>query len=229
MTADPPDIATAFRELAGFAPDQDAATAVGLDVRGSIDQATNAASQTITETITTGTAKMDGAIAEAFRLATGQLNDAAGNLRSGATENRDRFITEWQDLAAKATSETLDERVKTEAARSRRATIGTFGAALAIAALAFGVATFVAHRQGWQNGYRTGQADLLTHLHNQKTRAAWANTPDGKLAFQLYNAGSIRLLATCNQPGWDTETRHGKPICFPEAAKDGTTYGWFLK
>ncbi|HQT62068.1 MAG: MobE [Acidiphilium sp. 37-67-22] len=208
---------------------QDTAIEVGRDLRGSIDQATGAAKDTITETIATGTTKMDGAIAETFRLATDQLNLAADNLRSGATETRDGFITQWKVLAAEATSEALDERIKIEAARSRRASLGTFTTALAIAAITFGVSVFIAHRQGWHHGYRTGKADLLTHVHNQKIRASWANTPNGKLAYQLYKAGFIRKLATCSGQGWKIETRDGKPLCLPEATKGGTIYGWFLK
>lgn len=208
---------------------QDAAIEVGRDLRGSIDQATGAAKDTITTTIATGTTKMDGAIAETFRQATNLLDQAASNLRSGATETRDHFIVEWQSLAAKATSKTLDKRVQIEAARSHRASLGTFAIAFAVAAIAFGVSVFIAHRQGWHHGYRTGQADLLTHVHNQKIRASWANTPDGILAFQLYKAGFIRELATCSRPGWKTKTRNGKPLCVPYQTKNGSIYGWFLK
>ena len=208
---------------------QDAAIEVGRDLRGSIDQATGAAKDNITETIAAGTTKMDGAIAETFRLATNQLYQAADNLRSGATETRDGFITQWKVLAAEATSAALDERVQIEAARSRRASLGAFTSAFAIAAIVFGASVFIAHRQGWRHGYRTGQADLLTHIHDQKIRASWANTPDGILAYQLYQAGFIRQLATCSGQGWKIETRGGKPLCLPEATTDGTTYGWFLK
>ena len=208
---------------------QDATIEVGRDVRGSIDQATRTASNTITETIATGTRKMDAAIGETFSQATTLLNQAADNLRSGATANRDSFIAQWEDLAAKATTRTLDERVRIEAARSRRATLGAFTMALAITAIAFGASIFIAHRQGWRHGYRTGQADLLTQVHNQKSRASWANTPNGILAYQLYKAGFIRQLATCSGPGWKIITRDGKPLCLPEATKHGSVYGWFLK
>ncbi|BAJ83171.1 hypothetical protein ACMV_P3_00220 (plasmid) [Acidiphilium multivorum AIU301] len=208
---------------------QNAALEVGRDLRGSIDQATGAAKDTIAETIATGTTRMDGAIAETFRQATDLLDQAANNLRAGATETRDHFIQHWQSLAADATSKALDKRVQIEAARSRRASLRTFAIAFVIAAITFGASVFIAHRQGWQHGYRTGKADLLTHIHDQKLRASWANTPDGMLAYQLYKAGFIRELATCSGQGWKIKTRGGKPLCLPYQTKNGSIYGWFLK
>ncbi|MGC8808595.1 MAG: hypothetical protein ACP5QB_13885, partial [Thiomonas sp.] len=60
--------------------------------------------------------------------------------------------------------------------------------------------------------------------HDQQTiRASWANTPDGKLAYRLYLAGSIPILANCNRPGW--KIGKGGTVCYPYT-KDKTIYGW---
>lgn len=222
------------REVSRAAPTlgkaiQDAAIDVGRDVRGNIDQATAAASKSINETINTGTQKIDQTIIKTLGLTTTAISEAARDLHAGATETRDQHIAHWQTLAAEATSNTLDQRVRLEAARSRRATLRAFTIAIAVAAIAFGVSLFIAHRQAWHHGYRVGQADLLTHIHDQKIRASWANTPNGKLAYQLYKAGFIRKLATCSGRGWKIETRKAGPLCLPEATKNGTIYGWYLR
>ncbi len=66
---------------------------------------------------------------------------------------------------------------------------------------------------------------------DEKAAAAWANTPSGRMAFALDQNGSLAMLATCNNKGWQVEKRQGHRICFPYAVPDGasgTVYGWTL-
>lgn len=81
-----------------------------------------------------------------------------------------------------------------------------------------GVLTVVAGAVGYSKGQDTGMAESLA-------AAAWANTPEGRLAFQLAEAGSITALATCDEKrGWKLE----KNICHPVSTPAGI-YGWRIK
>lgn len=53
--------------------------------------------------------------------------------------------------------------------------------------------------------------------------AAWANSPEGQLAFEFARTGSLRELATCSRPGW--EIRGDQCIVRP---LKGAIYGWTL-
>ncbi len=53
-------------------------------------------------------------------------------------------------------------------------------------------------------------------------RAAWADTSEGRLAYELARVGSLRVLARCEGPGW--EVRSGK--CYPQPLNGQTVYGW---
>lgn len=54
---------------------------------------------------------------------------------------------------------------------------------------------------------------------------AWLNTPDGQLAYRLFEKGEIEALAKCNKPGWE-KTKDG--LCLAKPTKQGL-YGWRLK
>ena len=52
--------------------------------------------------------------------------------------------------------------------------------------------------------------------------AAWANSPEGQVAYALAKAGNIRNLAQCDLPGWE-RSRDG--LCVVRPYK-GKTAGW---
>ena len=53
----------------------------------------------------------------------------------------------------------------------------------------------------------------------------WLQTPDGKMAFKLFESGELDALGTCSKPGWE-KTKDG--LCIPKPSKKGL-YGWRLK
>ena len=79
------------------------------------------------------------------------------------------------------------------------------------------------HRIGVDSGLGLG----YTQARDEIAAAAWANTPEGLVAYKLARAvgGEANLLhlLKCDNPGWKRE----KNICYPVATKDGT-YGWRL-
>jgi hypothetical protein len=67
----------------------------------------------------------------------------------------------------------------------------------------------------YQMGYREGSGE-------SKAAVAWANTPQGRRAYELSNVTDIDALARCTLPGWRIE----KGNCYPGPAKDKATYGF---
>jgi hypothetical protein len=93
-------------------------------------------------------------------------------------------------------------------------------ASMALAFVCVGMFGWYMHNAGRSAGYGVGYAEAK----DEKAAAAWANTPEGQLAFKLSKAGSIYKLARCDQPGWQAE----KGICYVKPASDGT-HGWRIQ
>ena len=83
---------------------------------------------------------------------------------------------------------------------------------------------WLVHESGKDSGYQAGFGRGYTEAKDEKAAAAWANTPEGKLAYRLAQTGSMNDLATCNGQGW----RRENGVCFVQTAKDGKIYGWRL-
>ncbi len=99
---------------------------------------------------------------------------------------------------------------------------------LAVAFLAFGGFGWYLHSTAYDAGYNSGYGFGYAEAKDEKAAAAWANTPEGKTAYRLAQAGSLGALIHCNQPGWKIE----KGLCYPHSVtkKDGSAevYGWRL-
>lgn len=84
---------------------------------------------------------------------------------------------------------------------------------IAIGGLAFGA--------GRRSGFDEGKLRGYSTAYDEKAAAAWANTPEGQLAFALAKAGSIRELALCSGRGWKREGSY----CAPRPEKN-VVFGW---
>lgn len=96
--------------------------------------------------------------------------------------------------------------------------------ALAVAAICIGLTFWYAHSTGTESGYQAGYGAGYTEAKDEKAAATWANTPQGKSAYRLAQAGSLDALVNCNRPGWSKT----KNACYVQAAPDNKTYGWAL-
>ena len=74
-------------------------------------------------------------------------------------------------------------------------------------------------------GRASGLVEGYAAARDETAAAAWANTPQGKAAYQLAQAGSIDILTRCDLPGWRIE----KGACYPDQAPGGKLHGWRLK
>ncbi|MDD5540194.1 MAG: hypothetical protein PHG61_05835 [Candidatus Marinimicrobia bacterium] len=99
---------------------------------------------------------------------------------------------------------------------------------LAVGFLAFGLFGWYIHSKAYEAGYNSGYGVGYAEAKDEKAAAAWANTPEGKAAYRLAQAGSIGSMIHCNQPGWKIENG----LCYPHyvTKKNGSAeiYGWRL-
>lgn len=94
------------------------------------------------------------------------------------------------------------------------------GAGIAAAAISLLVTGWVCFDAGKEAGY--GAA--IKVARNETAAAAWANTPEGQLAYRLALAGSLQQVARCSAPGW--KIRNG--ACLPQVDAEGTLHGWVM-
>ena len=100
------------------------------------------------------------------------------------------------------------------------AVLGALGGILAAGAGAY----WLGHVSGREGGFADGYRAAL----GQNAAAAWGNTPAGKLALSLDQAGDLHALAECARPGWSVEIKQGRRVCFVRPDAKGTLYGWAL-
>jgi len=90
--------------------------------------------------------------------------------------------------------------------------------------LAFGLFGWYLHSEGLESGYSSGYAAAYEAAKDDKAAAAWANTPEGKLAYRFAQSGDLHRVARCEGKGW--ENKNGICYVYP-VAKEGI-YGWKL-
>ncbi|HTP49076.1 MAG TPA: hypothetical protein VMK42_00135 [Anaeromyxobacteraceae bacterium] len=73
-------------------------------------------------------------------------------------------------------------------------------------------------------GFLLGGDYRLAAAQDENAAASWANTSDGRLAYQLAQGGDLKNLARCRGQGWTVEDG----VCIPYATREGKTYGWHL-
>lgn len=95
---------------------------------------------------------------------------------------------------------------------------------IAAAFVSFASFGWYMHSSGKDFGYQAGYSECLIKAQDEKAAAAWANTPQGHLAYRFAQAGSLDSLAKCDRPGWFTKNGW----CYVYTAPDGHIYGWRL-
>ena len=98
-------------------------------------------------------------------------------------------------------------------------------ASVAVAFCAFSFSGWMMYKRGYQSGYAEGHEHGYVETKDERSAASWANTPEGKLAYGLAQAGSIRRLAECDSDGWTVKGS----ACFPNVGSNNMIYGWKIK
>ncbi|MBD3816327.1 MAG: protein mobE [Halothiobacillus sp.] len=95
---------------------------------------------------------------------------------------------------------------------------------IAVAFLSAGLLGWYMYKSGMDSGYKAGYGIGYNEAKDEKAAAAWANTPEGRLAYSFAQTGSLTKLARCNMPGWYVENG----ACYVKPSSDGNIYGWKL-
>ena len=72
---------------------------------------------------------------------------------------------------------------------------------IAVAFLCVGLFGWYMQSSGHDSGYNSGYGVGYSEAKDEKAAAAWANTPEGKLAYRFAQTGSLAILAKCDIPG----------------------------
>lgn len=102
-----------------------------------------------------------------------------------------------------------------------------------VSVLSFAVFGYLMHSMAWDAGYQTGyqggRSDAVAEKDYQKDACAWFKTQEGQMGIGLYEAGSLRNLYTCDNPGWVIEERKEGRMCIPNPdSKTKQSSGWQL-
>lgn len=98
------------------------------------------------------------------------------------------------------------------------------GGSIAVAFLCVGLFGWYMHSSGHDSGYNSGYGVGYSEAKNEKAAAAWANTPEGKLAYRFAQSGELQRLVRCQGKGWKVENG----ACYPHPVPNAGTYGWQL-
>lgn len=155
------------------------------------------------------------AIKSAAELVKVNSDQAVKNATEATRQAQLASLAHFEASMATAVSRTLNDVAGAVATKSAaKWVIGGVACAGLLAVLAGGI--------GYMEGKDAGDAVGYAKARDEIAASSWANTPDGRLAYQLARVESIESLVRCNRPGWFTENG----FCFVKQAKDGKIYGW---
>ena len=154
-----------------------------------------------------------------------RITDTAANTLTSFKEAANAQATASMEQAKEALAKTVSEVAVKVASNTATKRMWQWAAGcIVVASMCFGGFGWYMHSTGSSSGYALGYGTGYNEAKDEKAAAAWANTPEGKLAYRLAQTGSLSDLATCNGQGWKRENG----ACFVQTAKDGKIYGWRL-
>jgi hypothetical protein len=132
--------------------------------------------------------------------------------------------------SAEAAKADMAKVVAETAQKVARSTVHTkraqwIAACALIIALTFGGATWYAHDYGTKAGYSLGYGMGYQEAKDEKAAAAWANTPEGEMAYLFAQSGELQRLAQCSRDGWKIQNGICYPFSHTENGKD-MVRGW---
>ena len=151
-----------------------------------------------------------GRIEAAAKAAVGETKETTEKIAATAAQLAHGDLVEQLGKAV--------NQVASDAARKQQ--WKALGAGIAAAAISLLVTGWMCFDAGKEAGY--GAA--IKVARNETAAAAWANTPEGQLAYRLALAGSLQQVARCSAPGW--KIRNG--ACLPQVDAEGTLHGWVM-
>lgn len=154
-----------------------------------------------------------------------QISQVTNNVLNQTRKIADQVILQSVNEAhAKLADAIKTTAVKVADATAQKSAARWVSVAVSISAAAILLIGLSAFFVGKNAGEKIGYARAV----DEKIAMAWANTPNGILAKQLSDAGSIKHLKECDQPGWSISNKENGKFCYPEPSKDGL-YGWRIE
>lgn len=95
--------------------------------------------------------------------------------------------------------------------------------AAGVICMTFMIVAVGAYGRGVESGVATGTNEARTKYENAAAAASWANTPEGRLAYEMARVGSLHDLATCSGRGLVAKDRW----CMVQPER-GRTFRWRL-
>lgn len=96
---------------------------------------------------------------------------------------------------------------------------------ITVAFMCFGGFGWYMHSEGSKSGYALGYGTGYNEAKDEKAAEAWANTPEGRLAYRFAQSGELQRLARCIGNGWKVEKVNCIPYPIPN---NGGIQGWRL-
>ena len=144
-------------------------------------------------------------------------SDVTDNVKAAAEAELKAATARTRAELAKSVAQTALDIADRRASVNRLQWITSCAFVLGVMFLTIGTISF---RTGLGKGEASGYDRGLAVTRDEKAAAAWANTPEGQLAYGFAKAGSLRELATC--AGHGLVERDG--LCYAS----GKTHGWRL-
>ena len=91
------------------------------------------------------------------------------------------------------------------------------GGAVVVVVAAFAAFGWITHATGYSTGFEVGQAAGHAAAADEKAMAAWANTPQGRMAYELAKNGTLEMVGNCNGRGWELS----QGLCTPKSYTEG--------
>lgn len=154
-----------------------------------------------------------------------RITDTAANTLTSFKEAANAQATASMEQAKEALAKTVSEVAVKVASNTATKRMWQWAAGcIAVAFLCFGGFGWYMHNTGSSSGYALGYGTGYSEAKDEKAADAWANTPEGKLAYRFAQSGELQRLARCSGKGWTVE----KGNCYPQPVPKEGTYGWKL-
>ena len=154
-----------------------------------------------------------------------RITDTAANTLTSFKEAANAQATASMEKAKEELAKTVSEVAVKVASNTATKRMWQWAAGcIAVAFLCVGLFGWYMHSSGKDSGYQAGYGAGYTEAKDEKAAAAWANTPEGRLAYRFAQSGELQRLARCSGKGWKVE----KGACYPYPVPNEGTYGWGL-
>lgn len=157
-------------------------------------------------------------IIQQIDISTGQFAKKINELTEGAAEEAKHQVSLGLVAAINRMGPDVGKAlIKHAEALNQVDRVKWIGGAVVVVVVALSAFGWIAHTSGYSSGFESGHAVGHAAAADEKAMAAWANTDQGRMAYELALAGGLEMLSNCTGRGW----RLSKNECIPQPYKEG--------